>query len=690
MCGIWSRTRFDQAVSVEELLHPVKMLRHRGPDGYGWFADENVALLHTRLSIIDITGGAQPLQSFDGRWIGVVNGELYDYESIRAQLVAEGVQFRTKSDSEVLLNLFAQKGPQSLAGLSGEFAFVFYDQIGKKLVFGRDPFGVKPLFYESRAESFTLASEMKALQDESPTFDETYVKTFLGRVLIPPRTSLKNVKHVWPGRVFTLDLKTKDLSWQIYQRLPLFQKRNLSTTEAAERLELELSASVKRRLRADVPVGCYLSGGIDSAFIAALAAHHGAKPKAFTVGFGDRDFDESKEAAHIASDLGIEHSVVQFGSKNFAPSLIRSITAFENPINNAHGAAKNLLAEHARKQVKVVLSGEGSDEWLGGYAYLRLQKLKRFQESHPNFGKNAMAQLLENETGRNLGHLDGRGHSLEPQVKKFFAGKSPAIFARLARARLYRYLTGDELSLLIPEICENLSLRLREENHSFDFSELNLDLWVGARTDLFHYVLANVGDRQEMSHSLEGRTPFLDPKVVEVASRIQGKDLIRGLKEKYILRKIAGKYLQPLHQNRLKKPFFAPSKYFYLRENKDLINSYIERSRRAAPWLNWKNIDHMLNSAAERKLASSLASNVFALRLSLFSLGVLSEHLRAEQHVENGFAIPRSLEELAPHRMWPERRDRKDRNRRAPSQEPSQAPLQTYTYSEEGVPNDSL
>ncbi len=650
MCGIWTRTKYDGKVELEELLYPVKMLRHRGPDGYGWFADENVAMVHTRLSVIDLPGGAQPLVSYDGRWIGVVNGELYDFEEHRARLQAEGVTFKTQSDSEVLLNLFAKYGPKGLTGLSGEFAFIFYDRKGKKLCFGRDPFGVKPLFYESRSDSFTLASEMKALHDEKPVFDEVYLKTFLARMMAPPRTSLENVRHVWPGRVYTLDLELKTLSWEIYQPLPLFQKRDLSTLEAVELLEQELRASVKRRLRADVDVGCYLSGGVDSALVAAMAVDLGARPTAFTVGFTDRKFDESNEAATIARDLDIPHSTVVFGSKEFMPSLIRSIVAFENPINNPHGAAKNLLAAHASQRVKVVLSGEGSDEWMGGYAYLRIRKLIEFVRRHPKTGAHALALLFERESPQNLGHLDGGSLSFEKFVARYFGGVSPALFGRVAKKRLFHFMTGDELNSLVPEICENLAQRLREENHAFDFSEWDLNLWFGARTDLLHYILANVGDRQEMSHSLEGRTPFLDIRVVGVAARIQEKDLIRGLKEKYILREVAGKYLRSLHIKRGKKPFFAPVKHFYLRENKKLVESYIERSREVTPWLNWTNIDHLLKSSEQRRIHWSFEGSALALRLALFSIGVLTEHLREPQAVVKGYRVPETVEELMPHR----------------------------------------
>jgi asparagine synthase (glutamine-hydrolysing) len=163
MCGIWVRATSKRSIQKEELLFPVKMLAHRGPDSYGWYTDSRVALVHTRLSIIDLSGGAQPLQSFDHRYLGVVNGELYDYQKHRERLMAKGARFKTHSDSEVLLNLFAVEGENSLRGLSGEWAFIFYDQTAQRLHFARDPHGVKPLFYQWTADSFTLSSEIKAL-----------------------------------------------------------------------------------------------------------------------------------------------------------------------------------------------------------------------------------------------------------------------------------------------------------------------------------------------------------------------------------------------------------------------------------------------------------------------------------------------------------------------------------------------
>jgi len=651
MCGIWARTRFDAAVDPAELLFPVRQLAHRGPDGYGWYADAGCALLHTRLSIIDLSGGSQPLESFDGRWVGIVNGELYDFEAIREELRHDGVSFRTRSDSEALLNLFASRGAHALNGLSGEFAFVFYDRVGKRLVFGRDPMGVKPLFFDRRDDVFTLASETKALGEATPEFDPGYLNTFLAHMMEPPRTALANAHHIWPGRVYTLDLKTRELRWERYADLPLFRARTLAGPEAEARVETALRASIRRRLRADVEVGTYLSGGIDSALVAALASEEGAAPHAFTVGFNDRDFDESSEAARIASDLGLRHSMVQLTARNFMPSLIRSIVAFENPITNPHGAAKNLLASLAGQIVRVVLSGEGADECFGGYAYLRVKKLKSFVARHPSLGRNAIASFLARERLQSLKHLDGASTAHDAMTARHFGGFSPVLFGRLVKSRWYRHLTRESLADRASEIAVSLARNLMSELPAENLDDWDLNAWLSFRVDLLHYILANVGDRQEMSHSIEGRTPFLDPQVLDVAGRIRENSLLRGLREKHVLRKIAGRRLHRDHSHRVKKPFFAPIKYLYLRENREAVEFYLGRAEEAAPWLDWRHIRHVLRSD-RRQASSALEGNIVSLRLTLFSLGVLREHLRKTPSLPEprGFKIPLGVSELAPYR----------------------------------------
>lgn len=649
MCGIWTRATSKRSINKEELLFPVKMLSHRGPDSYGWYADSRVAMVHTRLSIIDLNGGAQPFESFNKKYLGIVNGELYDYRAHRERLLAKGVHFRSHSDSEVLLNLFALEGPSALRGLSGEWAFIFYDQEQKKLHFARDLHGVKPLFYRWTEDSFTLASEIKALADEKPVLSQDYVKTFLARTLMPKGTSLDQCFHVLPGRVYTFDIVSQKLHWQVIDRLPLGHSRRLQGDEAVEATYQALKQAVRRRLVADVEVGCYLSGGVDSAVTTALAVELGAKPKAFTVGFADRDFDEKDIAATIAKHLGIPHEVCQMTGKNFLPSLIKSIVAFENPITNPHGAAKNLLAEMASQSVKVVLSGEGADEWFGGYAYLRIRKIQEFAEHHPRLGLTLLENFMREENGRSMNHLDGRSTKNQELFAKYFYGKQPAVLGRLSKHRAYRYLTGDELGIRLDHMCLELSQILKEDWQSYgaDSSEWDLNTWFAARVDLLHYILANVGDRQEMSHSLEGRTPFLDPEVIQVAANIHENTLLKALTEKYVLKKVAGRLLPREIAERPKHPFFAPIKYFYLRDNKEPIQHYVDVAREATPWLAWNCIDRFLQHPPSMQAPLEGFRN--STRILLFSLGVIVEHLRADPPlIPRGFHLPRTVQDLVP------------------------------------------
>lgn len=655
MCGVWAKTRYGAPLEVSELVSPIRNLWHRGPDGYRWFMDSAVALVHTRLSIIDVEGGWQPFQSFDRRWIGIVNGELYDHERHRENLEAKGVTFESRSDSEVLLNLFAAGGPEAMNGISGEFAFVFYDTFARRLAFGRDLSGVKPLFMKRTEESFTLASEMKAIEEGTPDFNSNYVNAFLARSILPPDTCLLGVEHVWPGRIYTLDLETRQLTHEVYHRLPFTSHRTLQGREAVDVLEDSLRTAVRRRLRADVPVGCYLSGGVDSALIAALAVEQGSRPHAFTAAFRDKSYDESVEARSIADDLGLRHSTIELTSSNFLPSLIRSIVAFENPIANSHGAAKNLLSSLARRHVKVVLTGQGADEWFGGYAYLRAQKLESFESKHPRFAAGAGMKFRIREGARNYGHLDSTSVAFGDDPRCRVGGSMPAILGRLAKRRWYRFLTGLEIEQSARSLC--LALEERMTGDGLDLrGNWNVNTWIAARTDLVHYILANVGDRQEMANSIEGRTPFLDPKVIQTACEISEGSLLRGLIEKSVVRRVAAKHLHKMHSSRRKRPFFAPIKYLYLRDNREALQHYLEIARSATPWLAWSNIRRLLDTQA-RSMLPVWSGQILSLKLMLFSIGVIREKLR-DASFENSWQLdasapPKRVEDLMRFQFHP-------------------------------------
>lgn len=653
MCGVWAKMKRTGEVSRAELVRPVQMLAHRGPDGYGWFLENSTALVHTRLSIIDLEGGKQPLYTEDGSVVGIVNGELYDHQAIRDELENSGVRFATRSDSEVLLQLFAKRGAAGLRGLKAEFAFIFHDRRAKRLYFARDQHGVKPLYMKLDAEQISLASEIKALLDGPAEFDQEYLLRYFARVLTPPRTAIAGVEHVLPGRLYCFDQTTWQLSWQPLDPLPLFAKRDLRGEDAVEKFESELTAAVKRRLIADVEIGAYLSGGIDSAMIAAVAAANGARLKTFTVGFDDERFDESAQAHAIADKLGLEHFDIRLSNRNFFESLLHSIRAFEGPISNPHGAAKNLLSSLASRHVKVVLTGEGADEWLGGYAYQRIAKLRRFEETHPRFANGAMQAFLGKEGGANLNHLAGLNVDPELAGAGSFFGYSPSLLGRLPRRRLYRYLTDTDLLPVGHRALDDLRTYLVEETglNAATFADTSVsrndvDVWMALRTDLLSYILANVGDRQEMAHSLEGRTPFLDLNVISVAAQLHPHELISGLQEKALLRRVGRRYLPIEMTRQRKKPFFSPLKYFFAGRFQPEIENYLLSARDAAPWLPWSRLQRALTAGARGPKRPSDRLLAY-LRLTLFSVGVLREHLHQPLlTTARGYRIPKTADDM--------------------------------------------
>lgn len=645
MCGIWSRYS-NQKIKPEDLCYPVASLSHRGPDSYGWYLNDNVALVHTRLSIIDLAEGAQPLKSFDGKWVGIVNGELYDYQKIRSDLEKQGVTFKTKSDSEVLLNLFALQGVDGYKNITGEFAFIFYNLQNQEMVFGRDLNGVKPLYYEFTNGTLTITSELKALSAGKPNISKQYMENYFSRILAPPCTLLDNAWHVIPGKVYIYQPGKSEIKKIAYQELPLNAQRDLRGKAAFQSLHEALKNAVRKRLVADVEVGLYLSGGIDSALVAGIATELGAKPRAYTVSFADRDLDESKKAAQIAQHLGISHSIVEMNGKNFFEHLIQSIQAFEHPIANPHGAGKNILAWHAAKEVKVVLTGDGADEWFGGYQYLRLQKIQDFFKRHPKFSEQIKANIVDREKGMAMKHLDGDSLTKEKLVTPYFNGKFPALFGRVPKDRFYRFITGENLNNSVTRIAENLQSLMNVDMafQSKDLSLLDMNVWFGLRTDFLHYIVANVGDRQEMSHSLEGRTPFLDKEVIDVAARLHPNELMSGLNEKSILKKLGAKYYPSEIAQRKKHAFLAPSKYLYLRSNQEILNAHIAMAKEAMPWLQWKNIDDLM-SMERLGGKTPLAGHIAYMKLTLFSMGVLYSKLR-EIPNKAKYKLPTSYEDL--------------------------------------------
>ncbi|MBP7843270.1 MAG: asparagine synthase (glutamine-hydrolyzing) [Proteobacteria bacterium] len=651
MCGIWASSQHKtRELALSGISRAVRALAHRGPDNYGFFQDPEISLVHTRLSIIDLSGGGQPLESFDNRYIGIVNGELYDFEKIRDELEKNNIFCKSRSDSEVLLNLFASQGSSCLAKLSGEFAFIFYDKKEKLLFFGRDQYGVKPLFIRRVDNEIRLGSEMKSLIDNEGelAYDSQYVQQFLSGLMIPPRTFLKGIEHVLPSRVYCFNLKTKKLSFENYKKF--FENRNghertIKASEAIEKVGVELNAAVKRRLRSDVPVGAYLSGGIDSALITSLICENGAKLKTFTVGFEQKEFDESEKAAEVARFLGLEHNKIILNQENYMPSLKRSILAFENPIYNTHGAAKNLLAHLASQSVRVVLSGEGSDEWFAGYPYLRINKILEFNKRHPRFALDDLSLFYKREGSTAKGHLDSSAENFSELVNKYFPQHHPALLRRIIEQRHLRLLVSAQPESVIETALSDLSSYFEEDfgASAENRRQFDVDLWMGLRTDLLHYILSNVGDRQEMSHSLEGRTPFLDTRVTDLAQKLDPSVLIRGLNEKFILKHLTVGRLPKSLLKRRKFAFFAPTQNLFTDRNNEELISYVKVAQEKVDILPWQRINKVIEADPDESRKQNLLT-------SFYSMGVILSHLK-EDHCSHprGYKLPTTHDDLNNH-----------------------------------------
>src|SRR5215813_13116193 len=383
MCGIVAMYSCSGPASTLALQKATRRLYHRGPDGQRqWVSpDGRVALGHARLSIIDLATGDQPITSEDGRKHIIVNGEFYDFENTQRKLERAGHHLRTRSDSEIALHLYEDLGTQCLHELRGEFAFVLWDENNRTLFAARDRFGIKPLFYAVHRETLYIASEAKALFEagvparwdpesvaQATEFGSHQVRTlFEGIFQIPPGHYLiATDRHIELRQYWDFNYPPRDSA-----------ALHRSSAEYAEEFRHVLDEAVRLRLRADVPVGCYLSGGLDSCSVLGLAAQHRSDPiRAFTLTFDQGEYDEEPQAREMAAKAGAEFIPIPIRQDDLADNFADAIAQSETFCVNAHGVAKYLLSRAVREAgFKVVMTGEGSDEILGGYAHFRRDKL---------------------------------------------------------------------------------------------------------------------------------------------------------------------------------------------------------------------------------------------------------------------------------------------------------------------------
>jgi asparagine synthase (glutamine-hydrolysing) len=565
MCGIVALFSRRDSISATVLQRATQSLYHRGPDGQRhWLAaDRRVGLGHARLSIIDLTTGDQPIASEDEHIRIVVNGEFYGYESIQRELEQSGHRLRTRSDSEIALHLYEDLGTQCLHRLRGEFAFVLWDETNRTIFAARDRFGIKPLFYASHEETLYFASEVKALfaAGVPARWDAESVYHCVEFGGHQVRTLFDGVFQVPPGHYLIATEKHVQLNqyWDFdYPRAePAAPKR--SDADYAAEFRHVLEEAVRIRLRADVPVGCYLSGGLDSC----LAARHHPEPiRAFTLTFDSAEYDEEKEAREMAAKAGAEFFPIPIRQDDLADHFADAILQSETLCFNAHGVAKYVLSRAVRDAgYKVVITGEGSDEILGGYAHFRRDMLLYNREGQDPAEVTALLQDLEknNPVSRGLllphgeaGPLGGVKQLLGfvPSWIETFSARSVKTRALLAGHFLERFGKREGYRAFFSDIDVRGQLAGRDPLHQ------SLYLW--AKTGLPTYILTMLGDRMEMAHSIEGRVPFLDHHVVEVIRSQPVTQKIRGMTEKYVLREAVRDVVSDTVYRRQKHPFLSP------------------------------------------------------------------------------------------------------------------------------------
>jgi asparagine synthase (glutamine-hydrolysing) len=560
MCGIAGILSFDE--NGKQYLHKISAATYslikRGPDGEGIYMHNNVALGHRRLAIIDTSDAAsQPFTDAYGRYTIVFNGEIFNYQQLRSNLQQKGIQFKSQSDTEVLLYLYIIEKEKCLEQLDGEFAFAIYDHVNEEIFIARDRFGIKPLYYYKDDERFVFASEMKAIIefDIPKEIDHASLEIYLHLNYIPaPYSIFKNVLKLDAGNYLIIK-KNKELIKKTYYSLPDTTKNSqinslLSYESAQQQLKKLLEESVIQRMVSDVPLGTFLSGGVDSSIITAIAAQHHKHLNTFSIGYKNEPlFDETKYAQLLAKKYNTNHTVFELSNTDLFANLHQMLEYIDEPFADSSALAVNILSMHTKKHVTVALSGDGADELFAGYNKHGAELKAREKGLAANLVKAAHPLLKQLPKSRN----SKMGNKIR-QLEKFAEG------AKLnEKGRYWRWagFTSDEKQ-------ENILLKKSDEVESRKKeilkninSDYNSILLTDVQLVLENDMLVKV-DRMSMSQSLEVRVPFLDHKIVDFAFSLPGNFKIDNKQRKKILKDAFKTYLPDELYHRGKQGFEVP------------------------------------------------------------------------------------------------------------------------------------
>lgn len=611
MCGI---AGFTGRCNPSLLAEFQRTLHHRGPDDRGTLCDAEVGLANNRLSVIDLPGGQQPIFNEDRSCAIVFNGEIYNYRELRRDLLPRH-QFRTESDTEVILHLYEEKGLQTAEQLKGDFAFCIWDSRQKLCYLSRDPLGVKPLFYAlSQPGNLVFSSEMACLllhPEINPELDLAAVAEYLTCLYIAaPRSLIGGVRKLCPGE--SLLWKEGSLKTWRYWSLPAVEA--ISPGDFKSRAHELLRTAVARRLIADVPVGAFLSGGLDSGLVVALASQEVRGLQTFSVGFGEPDFDELRSAREVSRRYGTDHHEIVLRPE--APRLLEEVIAvMDEPIADSSAIPTFLVARETRQFVKVALSGVGGDELFFGYPrYLGAKLSQRLPAMTASTLRFLSSLFSSRPSGRDVsGWIRRFGHGLpmDPWTRYWFW---TTFLDKDARRALFAVQPADADSFV-----EQSADLFRQADGDYLDKIFRVDVVRYLGSDLLKF-----GDTMTMANSLELRVPFCDVDLVGEAARAPASVRLPGFRLKSVLREIAREYLPSEIINRRKQGFMIPIGRWFRHELKDYLRQE----------LNGNGLPAFLNAATVRQLTEEHISGQKNHTHLLWALLVLTRWLQLHPAVQ--------------------------------------------------------
>jgi asparagine synthase (glutamine-hydrolysing) len=642
MCGIAGILNIDKSLESSEIIvnRMISMLRHRGPDESGIYVDRDICLGHARLSILGLETGIQPISNHDeSLWI-VYNGEVFNYLELQEDLMRKGYRFTTGTDTEVVLAMYQEYGRDCLTHFNGQFAIAIWDTRKKELFLARDRVGIRPLFYTRQNGKFSFASEIKAIfadPDISRTIDpEALSQTFTFWTTITPKTTFKNIQELPPGHFMTVSergVSAPEAYWTI--PYPASDECWSGTfSDAKEAIKDLLTDAVRLRLRADVPVGAYLSGGLDSSIITSLVANNfNNHLRTFSLSFQENPFDESVYQDEMVQYLGTEHSGIRVSNQDVRDNFSQVIWQCEKPLLRTGPVPLFSLSKLVRdNQFKVVLTGEGADEIFGGYNIFKEAKLRQFwgrqpdskwrplliERLYPYIFKNSSKGRLFLQQFFSVKNKDLNDPFFSHQVRWKNSGKNTNFFSPDLQAELAVY---DPYSA----VAQRLPKSFTQGDYFSKAQFLEMDIF------LSNYLLSSQGDRVGMGNSIELRVPFLDHRLIEFVAKLPAHWKIKGLNEKYILKEAFKDIVPKNICYRPKQPYRAPIKEsFWTDEPGSYIQELLsEDAINRTGYFDAKKVSFLIKKfTKESKKAANETQNMAL-------IGILSTQLLHQQFIDD-------------------------------------------------------